>query len=274
MKQRERFNPFTGGTGSRGGPLKRPPLVLVLCQVKWPEITAMQQRFIDIADRVGERLADLPLRTVSTSVSIRLGPDGASEPVQMPVYQWGDVDQNRTVTLTPDYVTLSFLDYEGSYEEFSRTLRDVLTAVVDVARVPVYDRLGLRYVNRLAEGAEVAEVSELIKSAGLGLEALENEPVAARLVESQTVALYELNPGNLVARMGTLSPNQVPDPAIAPVDVVSWVLDIDSFEEGRSPFIVDAVLSKTSRLADAARDFLRYVTQAGFEENFGKEGEE
>ena len=202
-------------------------------------------------------------------MSWQLGPGGVSQSVEVPVYQWSDVNQDRTVTLTPNYVTLSFLDYEGGYEEFSRVLQGVLAIVVDAAAVPVYDRLGIRYVNRIVEGTEAIKVDDLIKSAGLGLAAVESEPKRARLVESQTVGLYELNPGKLVARMGTLPPQQVPDPAIAPVDSESWVLDIDSFEEGRKSFTVDNVLSTTGRLADAARDFLQYITKDGFEQNFG-----
>ena len=271
MEQRERFNPFTGGTEPRGGLLKAAPLALVLCQVQWPDVTPMKQGFEGVAERVGERLTDFPLRTVSKQVSMQLGPGGALQSVESPVYQWNDVDQDRAVTLTPNYVTLSSLKYVGGYEKFSQVLQDVLITVLDVVAVPVYDRLGLRYVNRIIEGTEVADVGSLIKSAGLGLAAAENAPKGARLAESQTVGLYELDPGKLVARMGMLPPQQVPDPAVPPVDAESWVVDIDSFEEGRRPFTVENVLSTTGRLADAARDFLRYVTEPAFEENFGAE---
>lgn len=271
MKDRERFSPFTGGTAARGGILKKSPLVLVLCQVRWPELTVFRQNYRKLAEAIGERLSEFPLRAVSKQYTMNFGPDGASEPEKSFVYQWSTVDQTGVVTLAEDSISIAQRDYSAGYAAFETAMRTVLTAVQETAGVPIYDRVGIRYVNRLSEDSQLERLDDLIKPEARGLEAMSVAPADATRVETMTAGLYEFEGGKLQVRMGTLSGDQTPDALIPPLGKKSWVLDFDSFVEGNHVFDVEAIVKQMSHLSDAARDFLGYVATPEFVEVFGKD---
>lgn len=270
MKRRERFSPFTGGTGPRGGLLKNSPLALVLCQVRWPELTVFRQNYAKFAEAVGERLHDFPVRAVSKQYTMNFGPEGASEPEPWLVYQWSTMDQTGTVTLSAESISVAQTDYSGGYKAFESALKTVLLALQEAAEIPLYDRVGIRYVNRLTEKNHLENLDDLIKPEARGLEAMSVSPTAAQKLETMTAGLYEFEGGKLQVRMGTLPVGQTPDALIPPLDEKAWVLDFDSFVEGRQVFDVESIIKQISHLSDAARDFLGYIATPEFVEVFGE----
>jgi uncharacterized protein (TIGR04255 family) len=257
--EREKYRPFTGDAETSAGS-NAEPLALVLCQVRWPLLAQMQteQQLRGLTHQFGPAVGEYPLVSETKNVNFVVTPDGVTRTEAGSVYQWASLDEVWHASLSRQFLSLYTTGYAGFGDMVPR-LRSALVALRDVARVPVLDRVGFRYVDRLTEAADIDALGDLVKPEILGYQAL-NLPY---LADSINQATYHVDSAVLRARSGMLPDNETPDPAIRPVSGRSWVLDLDASQEGRLPMDVEAVIALASRMSDLAYDYFKTnVTEA------------
>lgn len=268
MLDRERYRPFTGDT-SRRIRLKSAPLELVLCQVRWPELAHLQGDLKPIALKFGQSMTDYPVYDEVQEVSYTITPEGVQQSAGGTIYQWRSLEADWHVSLSRRFLSLYCTRYED-FGVFSERLRPVVEAAGTVVGIPLVERVGVRYVNRLTEQQLIANLREYVRPEILGYAALPSPASGAvALVSNANQARYTLGDMSLQVRSGIVPPGETVDPAIQPTTVDSWVLDLDAFSESVRPFGVSPVMEVAGRLSDTAYDFFKLVTTDGFLREFG-----
>ncbi|WP_288118565.1 TIGR04255 family protein [Microbacterium sp. 69-7] len=251
--------------------LERAPLVRVLCQVQWPEHTLLSTRFSAVADEIGTRLSDeYPLSPVIQGISFELDAQtGQVRPQAVPaVRQWVSVDDTWSVYFAPTFVTLENRGAYTSREDMTQRFARVLSVVFELTSLPAAQRVGWRYVNRIEDPLEYADLGELVHATVLGAGAVP-APSNVELVHSFTESLFRSDRGNLLAKWGFMPPNATHDASLVAVSNPSWVLDIDAFDESRSAFEPEQLLGRLEELTTLAYGFFRWSVKESFIDRFG-----
>lgn len=266
MTERKRYRPFTDDENVKVR-FDAAPLELVLCQVRWPQLSTLQGDISDSARSFGNLLTGFPLFSAGPEMVMELTPSGFIQAPAGVLYQWSTPDRATSVTLTNTFVTLATKRYEG-YEAFSGQLRDVLTALEATMRIPLVERVGVRYVNRITDPAKISHIGDLVRPEILGYQVLTAATSEVRLVQALTQSLFDVGDGSLQARSGILPPGETLDPTIGILESPSWILDIDSFQQSEALFDLESVLAQASKLSDSAYDFFKLVILEGFLDTF------
>lgn len=247
--------------------LPRAPLARVLCQARWPELTQLVQKLDPIAEAVGSDLAgDYPLFSRRHEANFILGPDGITPSQGAAVYQWSTANSQFNVHFSHTFVTVETNQYT-SKEDLIARLGSVLDVIARHANIPICSRVGYRYTNQV--GAEI-DIRPLIKPEVRGGEAIPSR-AGVRVVQSVTETLYQIDDDQLLARWARLPAGAVVDPTLDAAATESWVLDLDTFTEGRVPFSSSEVCKVALRLAGRGYTFFRWSVTDEFLETFGGE---
>lgn len=259
MTERVRFRPFTGDS-ERRVEMKRAPLALVLVQVRWPDHGRFALDFKRLALAFGEGLDDFPLfQEVVEQQAIQFTPEGVQTIQGESSYQWRSIDDLWTVQLTKSFMSLYCAPHDDyKFAELAERLSYLTQRLHDVLKIRVTERIGVRYVNRLSEPHVMPELPSIFDGAVLGMSGLPKRP-GVELVNTLSQAVYSVEDLSLHVRSGYLGPGETMDPAIGPVALQSWVLDLDASETKRRVFQPDEVLEVVGRLADVAYDFFKMV---------------
>ncbi len=269
MTDRVRYRPFTGDSTTRIR-LKAAPLALVLCQVRWPEMTSLQGDLKPAALELGAQLDDYPIYGEMREVGYTITPDGIQPTAGGMIYQWQSIDARWHVSFARRFVSFFCTEY-GDYDEFSTRLSAVITAIAGTIRVPLVERVGIRYVNQISDRRIVDDLDSYVRPEVLGYSALRPQSQEARLVGSANQARYEVGELALQVRTGVIPRGETVDPSVKPLEVESWVMDLDASAEQVAPFDADSILAQAGRLSDVAYDYFKLVTTEGFVREFGGE---
>ena len=130
--------------------LQNPPLVEVVCQVKFPPILSIAR---EIPSEFQERIRNkFPELAVEQGLLVKVPGIGSKEmsaaEVQPKIYRFQSGDGNATISLAADFYALSTSHYTH-WEDFVGWLMLASEAVQQVYAPPYSTRIGLRYVNRL-----------------------------------------------------------------------------------------------------------------------------
>ena len=269
MTERAKYRPFTGDS-QKTVRLQNAPLELVLCQVRWPEMSFLQDdQLRPLALKFGQSMAaDYPIYSEAKEINYSITPEGVTQTVVGSVFQWVSVDQAWHISLAKRFVTLYCTHYTD-YAEFSERLRVALANVRELLNVQVIDRVGVRYVNRLMDEETISNLPNLIRPEVLGYQALPTATGEVAIRSSANQAIYTVADASLQVRSGMIPAGETVDPAIAPLTGRSWVLDLDASVEARSMLDVDVVTDRASQLSDIAYDYFKYVISEGFVDHFG-----
>ena len=271
MTERVRFRPFTG-TADKSVRLTDPPLAMVLCQVRWPALTTLstpdQSLFRTAAFRFGEALPDFPLISETKSVNYVITPNGITAGEGGSVFQWSSVDGFWHVSLAAQFMSLYCTCYDG-YETFEARLRPTLEVLRDALQIQLVDKVAIRYVNRLSDPNDIANLTQLIDAAVLGYPALSQQLP----LRSTNQATYRVDDVTLQVRSGMIPAGETVDPAIAPVTEQSWILDLDASQEATQLLDTETVLKLASRLSDTGYDyFAHFIANEAFVARFSSGG--
>lgn len=265
MTDRVRFRPFTGDS-ARKVVIPDAPLALVLAQIRWPEHGRFARDFKSLALDFGDGLIDFPLYNEITESGVQITPEGVTPIQGDTAYQWRTIDDVWTVVLTKNFVSIYCLQHKNySFSELQKYANSVAELLESTLRVRSLDRIGIRYVNRVSNPSVLAELSNIFDPAVLGYAQLKVLPEVSP-ISNISQGAYQVGDVLLQARSGMLAPQQTVDPAITPIDRVSWVLDIDVSIEKRNEFNSSDFESNIGMLADAAYDFFKLVLREGGEE--------
>lgn len=269
MDQIDASSPFTGEPVEERS-LSAAPLPLVLSQVRWPQITEMVDNIDEIAKSFGAALSsEYPLSEHHQEMQIQVSPLGVTQVPGETVYQWSDAQGEWIISLSKLFLTLQTKKYT-SRSDFSARLEKVLAELLSIVKIPVLDRIGFRYINRI-EAPDLPKLPELIRPEVLGGSMIAFSD-HVRILHTVTETLYSVGDSRLLVKSAKLPAGGTLDPTVPPVPAESWVLDLDASSEGRIPLEPSVAGEKSRELSSMAYDFFRWAVTENFLDHFG-EGE-
>jgi uncharacterized protein (TIGR04255 family) len=177
-----------------------------------------------------------------------------------------DVQANWKVTLADQFIAIETANYT-SRDDFTARFSEIMHVLAETLHPPVYDRLGIRYINRL-EGADVmGELDGLVRPVALAGLAVPHSDV--QIQHSLCDTIFIEGNAHLQVRWGWLPAAATIDPTIAPPTVPYWLLDIDSFTGKGGPFDTSVLDDSIRDLAERAHRFFRWVVTDEFLRRFG-----
>ncbi|MBL3562226.1 TIGR04255 family protein [Rhodovulum sulfidophilum] len=262
-------DPLFGGIPERVL-LSNAPLVRVLGQVKFPRIAkiAEESYIADFQEAIRGEYPHFQSDTIQ-GVNIVVN-DNKVEPRQVTTVIWRFFDAHRVlrVSLGPEAITLETASYV-SRDDFLSRFEFILRKLVETIRPSLVQRVGFRYVDRLQDPSDLAAISEFVHPELLNV-------LQSGLVEHIDISMTEVRgatkEGKILARYGLAPPRFSHDVEMAPpVDVKSWVLDVDSYStncDGHS-FDTQMLCAELDKVAARAYAFFRWSVTEKFLERFG-----
>jgi uncharacterized protein (TIGR04255 family) len=251
-------------------PLPHAPLIRTLAQIRFPTFSAFMSDEDGVAKRFAAALAtEYPLFQVGNEISVTITPEGATQqPGSARIWKLGSADGSWHVTLSHTFLSLDTSAYTRR-SDFATKLAEAWSAFTAVARPPFVERLGVRYVNRLAEPDQLARLAQLVRAEVLGVVGVSD--ASSQLLSGFSEAHFKLDDGSsLQARWGLLPGGMLHDPTLPPVQSPSWLLDLDAFHEwlpAENPG--DDVADASADLSLRAYQFFRWAVTDRFLEEFG-----
>ncbi|SDF86538.1 TIGR04255 family protein [Klenkia brasiliensis] len=245
--------------------LPNSPLVRVLAQVRFPQLATMRQEAIPrTLDAVINDLSDgFPLMERSQEVQFSFGPAGFSSDQAGQLWELKSLAGDWTVSIGATSVAM----HTGSYadlNDFRTRFEVVLESLAKHVRPPRYDRIGVRFTNRVENPELLANLASLIRPEMIGGGAA----VAGRsdVVVQHTLheSLYVLGEDILHARWGSLPAGAVVDPSLPGAAVDSWFLDLDSFRQASGAFSPSDISEEIRKLGKTAYRFFRWAVTDQF----------
>lgn len=243
-------------------PLPRAPLERVLAQVRFPKepMLATEEGAGALRERLKHRY---PILRDEQQVEITVAADGVTQRTgASPLWRLQDVKKTWQVSFTDTFVAVDTSAYV-SRNDFCVRLGEVLTALREVAPPVVYDRFGVRYIDRLTDEALVSRLPSLVRPEVLGAISVPL-PDRVELVHALTEAVFRLEGGQLVARWGTLPAGATVEPTVRPVPVRSWLLDIDAATTDVGEFDPDTLTTLAEHYAERVYRFFRWAVTDEF----------
>jgi uncharacterized protein (TIGR04255 family) len=252
--------------------LLRSPLADVLAQVRFPPIASLGRQD-SLAGFQNAVRRQYPVLRQEHQLGIVVTTQGISSMPQESagvLWRFSDLGGIWNVTVAPNFIALESKKYT-SRDDFFVRLEEVLSEFEKHVQPGLYDRLGVRYVNRL-EGADWLEsLHELIRPEVLGLLGGWST-TGATLEGGQSVTQYKLESGVMLVRTARLPAGAGYDPLIPPASADSWLLDMDmSTPPVSTPLPFDAkALSSLGR--SFSESVYRYFRWSVLPEFFQKAG--
>jgi len=247
-------------------PLSRSPLAFVVAQIRFPLVTSISdESFIGpFQEQLRSTYGDLR-REDETQVLV--GPDGVHNVRGGVVWRFSDGPDGWEVALTPEFVALATGNYTNR-EDFLTRLRQMVEALESWLHPPKVRRLGVRYIDRIQEESNLVRLSELLRLEVVGPYNVPS-PEAVKLNNVLTDCDYAFSDDSLLrARWGFLGARTTFDPALAPVDTPSWVLDLDA-SHGERDFDISTILDQVQLFSDRIYRYFRWVVTDEFLTTYG-----
>ena len=254
------MNPLTDPL-PREVPLPQAPLLCVVAQLRFPLITSINDPgFIGPFQEAIRRR--YPTLREDRTQTFTLGIQGPIPGTAQVAWRFSD-GGGWQVSLAPDFLSIQ-ADTYTSRADFLKRFGEVVQALQIHISPGSIDRLGLRYVDRVVD-AGVADMREMINPMVLGINCTDLDAD-----HTVTESLLRFDGRFLLARWGHLPPQATIDPSVMkPVDVPSWVLDLDAYVNGPLDFDVAAVSNEARVLAERAYAFFRWAVTDTFLKRFG-----
>lgn len=242
------------------------PLVKVLAQVRYPRPLDFSGE--DTFERIGRALVSrYPVGRKVQAASLLITPDGIKEQPGPEInWTYQNVSGDWQVTASGQFISLETSSYT-SRAEFCDRLREAIEAITTVIHPPVYDRLGVRYINRL-EGEDVlVDLHNLVRPVAQAGLVIPHDGLQVQHSLCDTV--FVDGNSHVQARWGWLPAGAGIDLAVPPPSVPYWLLDIDSFTGSGGPFEVDTLDNLARDLSSRAYGLFRWIITDEFIDRFG-----
>jgi uncharacterized protein (TIGR04255 family) len=244
-------------------PLPRSPLAFVVAQARFERVASIGSE--DFIAGFQEAIRGVyPVMSREQQAGILVGPDGQITTAESGhLWRFDERPEGWQVTLAPDFVALATSRYTRR-RDFLDRLTAVLTAAQKELHVRFCERIGVRYVDRVTDTALLARLAELLRPEVLGTAATPTGD-GAELVHAFSDTTYHLADGlDLHGRWGLLPEMATFDPAVAPVQSRSWVLDLDAFTREPMPFEPVAIGAKAEAACERIYRFFRWAVDDAF----------
>lgn len=256
--------PLAGLPGADRTLLERPPLELAIAEVR------LLSGLSTISDEVGLLLRDslvaqgwqFPTLNVARAqhVAFTMTPEGASQQVSEGASGWQliSLDGATQVTVMPESLVVQTLAYERWSVSLRPLLEAALRALGEAISPSLYQRIGLRYVNRFTDpsASSPAAWSGRIRSELLGAACHGVLGPHVRGAQQQVELALEATSGALL-RHGPFV-----DPGAA--NTTSYLLDIDVFDTQTARFDVPAIMGRAVALNRTAATLFQEALTVDF----------
>lgn len=242
-------------------PLSRAPLELVIVQVRFPLILAVEDAGLVASFQEAIRESYPILRREEIE---DLGPMGTGPSRSMTAWRFSSTDEVWRVSLTPQFLTLETRRYSSRKDLLGR-FEVVVRALAHYFRPATVDRLGIRYLDRIA-GLTTEELLPLIQPELRGVLGSELVP---QMVAAFSESMFEIGSARLAARWGLLPPGTTIEAIGEPLEERSFILDLDMFSSYPAPFGLDEVVAQAESYADRIYSFFRWMVTDAFLERYG-----
>ena len=238
--------------------LPRSPLDLVVCQLRFEQQPSASESATALAirDALGgaERYPRLD-QVQAQALNVVFGP-GLAPAMGAPAAGWRlqSADGQWVVSLMPDHVALETTRYEG-WDEFRDRFGELLDATAAQLAPGIEQRLGLRYIDRIAEtrANSPADWQPYLNSDLLGL--VLDDALGPSVTAARQQLLLDLGEGFVCTFTHGFLPGEA--------DRLDYLLDFDLSREGGRPFAVDGIRTALEVLhVDALKLFHASVSEA------------
>jgi uncharacterized protein (TIGR04255 family) len=235
--------------------LSNSPLLLVIAQVRFSSVLQIAKFIPEIQERL--RGQGFPKFRPVQQQSFQIGPPGTLSANESPTLSWEflDRDDRKSVVLETGSIAFVVTDY-SIFESFRDGLEIALSAISEVAKPSLRERIGLRYVNLIIPSQD-KQISDYVGAELLGMSPSQ---LSVKPVNYGSVMLSQSEVGTFVFRCTcpTQGPTVPPDVRLLglktdkPLSLESefCVLDFDHFTEGTKDFEVSAMLADFDKLHD------------------------
>lgn len=248
-------------------PLANAPLVRVLAQIRFPMVASIDSRGF-IAPFQESIRRDYPILRPEQNQNIVLGNQGIAETKTTSAWRFSSKNENWRVTLAPDFVSLETSQY-SSRDDFLQRFKVVLDALITCVDPQVIDRLGVRYIDRIA-GVNLQKLPKLIRPEVCGILAT---PLATDTLHSISELMLKLPEckGQLMARWGLVPANATVDPAMVdPIETASWLLDLDAFSTKIQETQAQDLIDQTRAFMEQIYRIFRWAVTDEFLDHYGR----
>lgn len=244
-------------------PLSPAPLVKVLAQLRFPPVASIaKQSYIGpFQEQLREQY---PILRPESYIAAAANSEGVVSQHSMTVWRLQDMEQSWSVVLGTDFVAVETVAYESRDDLIGRLLEvfGALCSLADPQPVLIFDRLGIRYINRLT-GTDVGQLAMWVQPELQGPLSIPL-PRGAKFVSAIGQTHFEFDGPQMQARWGKLPPAGFFLPGVDAVDEESWILDIDVFFEGPTSFDPSDAAESARGAAKHAYGFFRWAMSEEF----------
>lgn len=248
--------------------LPHAPLLRVIVQVKYPTLATIQSLEAIAPFQEAIRGEYPELRTEDLAhLQVQLVGQSSVLTSSKKVWRFHDEQHHFRVSLSTEFLTLETTHYPGRAAFFDRFNR-LVKVLIRCFNPSSYDRLGLRYIDRVEE-EDVHALQALIRPELLGVL---TTPLADRTHLS--VCESHLTPrepdAQLRLQWALLAPGQTPDPlTIEPCNQQSWLLDLDMFSTKGGAFDASRIAERLTEFGARNYAIFRWAVTEAFLERFG-----
>lgn len=242
------------------------PLVKVVAQVRYPRPLDFDNE--NTFERIGRVLvSQYPVGRKVQAASLLITPNGIKEQPSPEInWTYQSVSGDWQVTASGQFISLETTSYT-SRAEFCDRLREAIEQITTVIHPPVYDRFGVRYINRL-EGQDVLDdLHKLVHPVALAGLVVPHGGIQVQHSLCDTVFID--GNSHVQARWGWLPAGAGIDLTVPPPVAPYWLLDIDSFTGSGGLFEVNALDKIARDLSARAYRLFRWVITDEFIDRFG-----
>jgi uncharacterized protein (TIGR04255 family) len=246
-------------------PLTNAPLVRVIAQAKFSDVFSVEKREFVAAFQERMRSRYPVVRDERMVEQVTFNAEGIVPGKSRTAWRFLDVNDHWRVSLTSNFVALETTVYSSREDFFSR-FETIVEALQATVRPEWLERLGVRYIDRVA-GDAVGSMSTFVRPEVAG--ALGTR-LAQYVQHSVTETMFKHGDRRIIARWGHLPPGATIDPAaLEPVNEPSWILDLDMFRDGRVPFTPDGVVADAKSFATQLYGVFRWAVTSEFLRHYG-----
>lgn len=228
------------------------PLVTVIAQVTFPTIATIANQD-SVATFQAKIRGDYPVLRQERQAGLVLSASGeATAQTSEPIWRFSDVKNEWTASLSPGFIALQTTAYTQRSEFFERLVK-LLEVAQEEIKPGLFDRLGVRYVNRFVGEQLLGNLPAYIRREALGMAELSYVHRAA-LGQYIALAQFKVADAVMIVRTAYLPPSVTIDPSVPPIPEKSWLLDLDMATDLVSPGEFDA---KT--LAVLGEEYSRHI---------------
>jgi uncharacterized protein (TIGR04255 family) len=227
--------------------LPHSPLIRVLTQVRFPPVASLANQ--DFIAPFQEKLRrEYPILRKEQELGLMIGPAGAvSQPTNGVVWRLAQKEDSWRVSLGTSFLTLETNAYRN-LPEFAERFVVALEALSELCHPAIYDRLGLRYINRIFGNDRLSRLPTLVRPELLGFIGVNAS--GATITSSVLQTQFEIEGVGLQVRAAQLPKDTTFDPVLmTSIAEPSWVLDLDAFTPKPQDFEVKQIAALLRNLA-------------------------